>query len=247
MLVKNDTKKEKKETLENKVSLSLREFSKAKILFRLVNNKRENSKSFNIYEKAKFSSNIENAFNNDYRKIDIEYDTTKNNRFKKVNLLVDINSYLDREKKSLYLDLINSNKKYIKENNISNKDILENKVSLSLREFSKAKILFRLVNNKRENTKSFNIYEKAKFSTNIENAFNNDYRKIDIEYDTTKNNRFKKVNLLVDINSYLDKDKKNLYLDLLNSNKKYIKENNISNKDILENINYFEKKINELK
>jgi hypothetical protein len=127
------------------------------------------------------------------------------------------------------------------------KETLENKVSLSLREFSKAKILFRLVNNKRENTKSFNIYEKAKFSTNIENAFNNDYRKIDIEYDTTKNNRFKKVNLLVDINSYLDKDKKNLYLDLLNSNKKYIKENNISNKDILENINYFEKKLNELK
>jgi hypothetical protein len=127
------------------------------------------------------------------------------------------------------------------------KETLENKVSLSLREFSKAKILFRLVNNKRENSKSFNIYEKAKFSTNIENAFNNDYRKIDIEYDTTKNNRFKKVNLLVDINSYLDKDKKNLYLDLLNSNKKYIKENNISNKDILENINYFEKKINELK
>jgi hypothetical protein len=127
------------------------------------------------------------------------------------------------------------------------KETLENKVSLSLREFSKAKILFRLVNNKRENSKSFNIYEKAKLSTNLENAFNNDYRKIDIEYDTTKNNRFKKVNLLVDINSYLDKDKKNLYLDLLNSNKKYIKENNISNKDILENINYFEKKINELK
>jgi hypothetical protein len=127
------------------------------------------------------------------------------------------------------------------------KETLENKVSLSLREFSKAKILFRLVNNKRENSKSFNIYEKAKFSTNLELAFNNDYRKIDIEYDTTKNNRFKKVNLLVDINSYLDKDKKNLYLDLLNSNKKYIKENNISNKDILENINYFEKKINELK
>jgi hypothetical protein len=127
------------------------------------------------------------------------------------------------------------------------KETLENKVSLSLREFSKAKILFRLVNTKRENSKSFNIYEKAKFSSNLENAFNNDYRKIDIEYDTTKNDRFKKVNLLVDINSYLNKDKKNLYLDLLNSNKKYIKENNISNKDILENINYFEKKINELK
>ena len=127
------------------------------------------------------------------------------------------------------------------------KETLENKVSLSLREFSKAKILFRLVNTKRENTKSFNIYEKAKFSTNLEKAFNNDYRKIDIEYDTTKNDRFKKVNLLVDINSYLNKDKKNLYLDLLNSNKKYVKENNITNKDILENINYFEKKILELK
>jgi hypothetical protein len=127
------------------------------------------------------------------------------------------------------------------------KETLENKVSLSLREFSKAKILFRLVNTKRENSKSFNIYEKAKLSTNLEIAFNNDYRKIDIEYDTTKNNRFKKVNLLVDINSYLDKEKKSLYLDLINSNKKYIKENNISNRDILENINYFEKKINELK
>jgi len=127
------------------------------------------------------------------------------------------------------------------------KETLENKVSLSLREFSKAKILFRLVNTKRENSKSFNIYEKAKLSTNLELAFNNDYRKIDIEYDTTKNNRFKKVNLLVDINSYLDKEKKSLYLDLINSNKKYVKENNISNKDILENINYFEKKILELK
>ena len=127
------------------------------------------------------------------------------------------------------------------------KETLENKVSLSIREFSKAKILFRLVNTKRENSKSFNIYEKAKLSTNLELAFNNDYRKIDIEYDTTKNNRFKKVNLLVDINSYLDKEKKSLYLDLLNSNKKYVKENNITNKDILENINYFEKKINELK
>ena len=132
-------------------------------------------------------------------------------------------------------------------NDTIKKETLENKVSLSLREFSKARVLFRLVNTKRENTKSFNIYEKAKFSTNLEKAFINDYRKIDIEYDTTKNDRFKKVNLLVDINSYLNKDKKNLYLDLLNSNKKYIKENNITNKDILENINYFEKKINELK
>jgi len=127
----------------------------------------------------------------------------------------------------------------------TNKTIVENKISLSLREFSKKKILFRLVNTKRNNTKSFNIYEKAKFSNNIEIAFNNSYRKIDIEYDTTKNNRFKKVNLLVDINSYLDKSKKNLYLDLLNSNDTYIKENKVSN-DIIENNKYFRNLVNSL-
>jgi len=128
---------------------------------------------------------------------------------------------------------------------IDTKNIVENKISLSLREFSKKKILFRLVNTKRNNTKSFNIYEKAKFSNNIEIAFNNSYRKIDIEYDTTKNNRFKKVNLLVDINSYLDKSKKSLYLDLLNSNDTYIKENKVSN-EIIENNKYFRNLVNSL-
>ena len=127
----------------------------------------------------------------------------------------------------------------------NNKSIVENKISLSLREFSKKRILFRLVNTKRNNTKSFNIYEKAKLSTNIEIAFNNSYRKIDIEYDTTKNNRFKKVNLLVDINSYLDKNKKDLYLDLINSNLEFIKTNKVS-KEIEENISYFKNKINSL-
>jgi hypothetical protein len=83
---------------------------------------------------------------------------------------------------------------------------IENKVSLSLREYANKKILFRLFNTKKNKSKSFSIYEKAKLSTTINQAFNNDYRKIDLEYDTTKNNRFKKVNLLVDINSYLDKD-----------------------------------------
>ncbi len=128
---------------------------------------------------------------------------------------------------------------------IEKNKIVENKIALSFREFKDKKILFRLFNNKRDKTKSFFIYEKAKFSTNIEKAFNNDYRKIDIEYDTTKNNRFKKVNLLVDINSYLDKNKKNLYLDLINSNKEFIKTNKVSN-EILENIKYFENKINTL-
>ena len=128
---------------------------------------------------------------------------------------------------------------------INEAKIVENKIALSFREFKDKKILFRLFNNKRDKTKSFFIYEKAKNSTTIELAFNNDYRKIDIEYDTTKNNRFKKVNLLVDINSYLDKNKKDLYLDLINSNKEFIKTNKISN-DIIENIKFFENKVNSL-
>tara|TARA_Y100000592_G_C5321462_1_gene244970 strand:+ start:164 stop:553 length:390 start_codon:yes stop_codon:yes gene_type:complete len=125
------------------------------------------------------------------------------------------------------------------------KNIIENKVALSFREFKDKKILFRLFNNKRDKTKSFIIYEKAKFSTTIEKAFNNDYRKVDIEYDTTRNNRFKKVNLLVDINSYLDKSKKDLYLDLINSNKEFIKKNKVDN-SIIENIKFFEEKIKSL-
>jgi len=123
--------------------------------------------------------------------------------------------------------------------------IIENKIALSFREFKDKKILFRLFNNKRDKTKSFTIYENAKNSTTIEKAFNSNYRKIDIEYDTTKNNRFKKVNLLVDINSYLDKSKKDLYLDLINSNKEFIKTNKVSN-DIIENIKFFENKVNSL-
>ena len=125
------------------------------------------------------------------------------------------------------------------------KKIIENKVALSFREFKDKKILFRLFNNKRDKTKSFIIYENAKFSTTIENAFNNNYRKVDIEYDTTRNNRFKKVNLLVDINSYLDKSKKDLYLDLINSNKEFIKKNKVDN-SIIENIKFFEEKIKSL-
>ena len=125
------------------------------------------------------------------------------------------------------------------------KNIIENKIALSFREFKDKKVLFRLFNNKRDKTKSFIIYEKAKFSTTIEKAFNNDYRKVDIEYDTTKNNRFKKVNLLIDLNSYLDKSKKDLYLDLINSNKEFIKKNKVDN-SIIENIKFFEDRIKNL-
>ena len=128
-----------------------------------------------------------------------------------------------------------------KENNLK-----ENKVALSFREFENKKVLYRFFNTKREKSLSFAIYEKAKFSKNIREAFNNDYRKVDIEYDTTKNNRFKKVNLLIDINSYLDKSKINLYKDLINSNKEFIKSNKVDN-DLIENIKYFENRINDLK
>jgi len=128
---------------------------------------------------------------------------------------------------------------------IKNDKIIENKVALSFREYKDKKVLFRLFNNKRDKSKSFLIYEKAKFSNTIEKAFNNDYRKVDIEYDTTKNNRFKKVNLLIDLNSYLDKSKKDLYLDLINSNKEFIKKNKVDN-SIIENITYFENKIKNL-
>ena len=128
-----------------------------------------------------------------------------------------------------------------KENNLK-----ENKIALSFREFENKKVLFRFFNTKREKSISYSIYEKAKFSKNIKDAFNNDYRKVDIEYDTTKNNRFKKVNLLIDINSYLDKSKINLYKDLINSNKEFLKSNKVDN-DLIENIKYFENRINDLK
>ena len=129
--------------------------------------------------------------------------------------------------------------------NKKNDKIIENKVALSFREYENKKVLFRLFNTKREKSKSFIIYEKAKLSTTIKLAFNNDYRKVDIEYDTTKNNRFKKVNLLIDLNSYLDKSKKELYLDLINSNKEFIKKNKVDN-SIIENIKFFEEKIKSL-
>ena len=124
--------------------------------------------------------------------------------------------------------------------------LIENKIALSFREFENKRVLFRLFNTKREKSVSFKIYENAKLSTTIKDAFLNNYRKVDIEYDTTKNNRFKKVNLLIDINSYLDKSKINLYKDLIASNKEYIKNNKVDNK-IIENIKFFEDRINSLK
>ncbi len=120
--------------------------------------------------------------------------------------------------------------------------IIENKVALSFREDLDTKVLYRLFNTKRSNTKSFEIYEKAKFSKNILEAFNNDYRKIDIDYDTLANRRFKKANLIIDKASYLTKELKNELLDITNSNKIFFKTNKVSN-EILELNKYFEAKI----
>jgi len=126
--------------------------------------------------------------------------------------------------------------------NIINNKIIENKVALSFREDLDTKVLYRLFNTKRSNTKSFEIYEKAKFSKNILEAFNNDYRKIDIDYDTLANRRFKKANLIIDKASYLTKELKNELLDITNSNKIFFKTNKVSN-EIIELNKYFETKI----
>jgi hypothetical protein len=126
--------------------------------------------------------------------------------------------------------------------------IVENKIALSQREFSNKKILFRLFNPKRNKSVSFNIYEKAKLSTNVELAYNNSYRLIDVRYDTSTDthtlNR-KYVNLLVDLPQYLNKSKKSQYLDLVNQNETFIKENKVSN-EIIENQKYFRNLVNSL-
>jgi hypothetical protein len=132
--------------------------------------------------------------------------------------------------------------------NKSDVKIVENKIALSQREFSNKKILFRLFNPKLNGKISFNIYEKAKLSTTIELAYNNSYRLIDVKYDTSTDphtiNR-KYVNLLVDIPQYLNKSKKSQYLDLLNQNDTFIKENKVSN-EIIENQKYFRNLVNSL-
>ena len=126
--------------------------------------------------------------------------------------------------------------------------IVENKIPLNLREFSKKKILFRLFNNKRNKSESFIIYEKAKNSTTIKEAFNNSYRYIDVQYDTSVDSHVinrKFVNLLVDVPKYLIKSKKSQYIDFLNQNDTYIKENKVSN-EIIENQKYFRNLVNSL-
>ena len=129
-------------------------------------------------------------------------------------------------------------------NIIENKSIIENKVKLnSLTKYKSRKILFRLNVNKSK--ESLRIFEKAKFSLTLEEAFKNSYRKIDVDYDTNtidRNKNRKYLNTIVDTSLYLIKENKAKYLDLINDNKEFIKNNKVA-KEIIENNKYFEAKI----
>jgi hypothetical protein len=118
ILTKNRKKKYMTKLVENKIPLSFRGIADKKVLFRLSNPKRNKSKSFNIYEKARLSSTIKQAFDNDYRKVDIEYDTTANLRFKKANVLVDVPQYIIKSKKKLYEEMLSSNREFMKDNKV---------------------------------------------------------------------------------------------------------------------------------
>ena len=123
--------------------------------------------------------------------------------------------------------------------------LVENKIPLSFRGIADKKVLFRLSNPKRNKSKSFNIYEKARLSSTIKQAFDNDYRKVDIEYDTTANLRFKKANVLVDVPQYIIKSKKKLYEEMLSSNKEFMKSNKVP-QSIIDNQKYFEQIVSQL-
>ena len=125
--------------------------------------------------------------------------------------------------------------------------VKENRVAISLRNNSSDTILFRLVNIKRSTTKAFNIFESVKYSTNLKDAFNNNYRSIDYTYEALSNNRLKNVNLLSKI--ALRSNLKDKYLELINSNTKFINDNkSFKNRDkIIKANNYYKDLINNLK
>jgi hypothetical protein len=119
----------------------------------------------------------------------------------------------------------------------------------SLKVLASNKILFRLINIKRENTRSYDIFEQAKFSTTIKDLFTlTNYRKVDYSYDTKENNRFSTIRLIVE-NKNDTKENKEEINSIIQENKKFLadKENKISNrKAIEENISFFEEKISTL-
>mgnify|MGYP001208703541 FL=1 len=122
--------------------------------------------------------------------------------------------------------------------------VTENAVPVSFRNIASQTILFRLVNPKRSNSKAFQIFESVKNSTTIKEAFSKGYRPIDYEYDTTKNNRFKKAHLLS--STQLNPAKKAMYQDLLAHNAAYIKSNKVSD-DIKKAQSYYTDIISKLK
>ena len=122
--------------------------------------------------------------------------------------------------------------------------VTENIVPVSLRSIASQTILFRLVNPKRSNSKAFQIFESVRNSTTIKEAFSKGYRSIDYEYDTTKNNRFKRAHLLSA--TQLNKAKKPLYQELLNHNAVYIKNNKVSD-EIKKSQAYYSDLISKLK
>ena len=102
---------------ENIVPVSFRSIASQTILFRLVNPKRSNSKAFQVFESVKNSTTIKEAFSKGYRPIDYDYDTTKNNRFKKAHLLS--STELNKAKKAMYQEMLAHNAAYIKSNKVS--------------------------------------------------------------------------------------------------------------------------------
>ena len=122
--------------------------------------------------------------------------------------------------------------------------VKENAVPVSFRRIAEQTILFRLVNPKRNNTKAFQVFESVKNSTTIKEAFSKGYRPIDYDYDTTKNNRFKRAHLLSA--TQLNKAKKPLYQELLNHNAVYIKNNKVSD-EIKKSQAYYSDLISKLK
>ena len=122
--------------------------------------------------------------------------------------------------------------------------VTENIVPVSFRSIASQTILFRLVNPKRSNSKAFQVFESVKNSTTIKEAFSKGYRPIDYDYDTTKNNRFKRAHLLSA--TELNKAKKPLYQELLNHNAVYIKNNKVSD-EIKKSQSYYSDLISKLK
>ena len=122
--------------------------------------------------------------------------------------------------------------------------VTENIVPVSFRSIASQTILFRLVNPKRSNSKAFQVFESVRNSTTIKEAFSKGYRPIDYDYDTTKNNRFKKAHLLS--STQLNKNKKAMYQDLLAHNAAYIKDNKVSD-EIKKSQAYYSDLISKLK